>query len=77
MSVAGDRAERSVFKELHEDLEQSFCAEIAIVEKHLKIVKETEGNKSIMQTAERVEMSESEESQGGKVEKWMNVNSIS
>ena len=33
---------RSMFKELHEDLEQSFCAEIAFVEKHLKTVKETE-----------------------------------
>ena len=66
---------RSVFKELHEDLEQSFCAEIAIVVKHLKTVKETEGNKRIMQTAERVERSENEESQVGKVEKWMNVNS--
>ena len=68
---------RSVFKELHEDLEQSFCAEIAIVEKHLKTVKETEGNKSIVQTDERVERSENEESQVGKVEKWMNVKSMS
>ena len=56
---------RSVFKEPHEDLEQSFCAEIAIVVKHLKTVKETEGNKRIMQTAERVERSENEESQVG------------
>ena len=31
------------------------CAEIAIVEKHLKTLKETKGNKSIVQTAERVE----------------------
>ena len=38
----------SMFKEPHEDLEQSFCAE------NLKTVKETEGNKRIMQTAERV-----------------------
>ena len=53
---------RSVFKE---DLEQSFCAEIAILEKHLKTVKETEGNKSIVQTAERVERSENL-----RLEKW-------
>ena len=59
---------RSVFKEPHEDLEQSFCAEIAIVVKHLTTVKETEGNKRIMQTAERVERSENEESQVGKVD---------
>ena len=58
---------RSMFKEPHEDLEQSFCAEIAIIEKHLKTVKEAEGNKRIMQTAERVERSETEESQVGKV----------
>ena len=58
---------RSVFNVLHEDLEQSFCAEIAIVEKHLKTLKETKGNKSIVQTAERVERSEKEESQVGKV----------
>ena len=57
----------SVFKEPHEDLEQSFCAEIAIVVKHLKTVKETKGNKRIMQTAERVEKSENEESRVGKV----------
>ena len=59
---------RSVFKEPHEDLEQSFCAEIAIVEKHLKTVKETKGNKRIVQTAERVERSEKEESQVRKVD---------
>ena len=59
---------QSVFNEPHEDLEQTFCAEIAIVEKHLKTVKETEGNKRIMQTAERVERSDNEESQVGKVE---------
>ena len=56
-----------MFKEPHEDLEQSFCAEIAIVVKHLKTVNETKGNKRIMQTAERVEKSENEESQAGKV----------
>ena len=44
-----------MFKEPHEDLEQSFCAEIATVMKHLKTVKETKGNKRIMQTAERLE----------------------
>ena len=60
---------RSVFNVLHEDLEQSFCAEIAVVEKHLKTLKETKGNKSIVQTAERVERSEKEESQVGKVGK--------
>ena len=38
---------RSVFKEPHEDLEQSFCAEIATVVKHLKTVKETKGSKRI------------------------------
>ena len=32
---------RSVFNVLHEDLEQSFCAEIAVVEKHLNTLKET------------------------------------
>ena len=62
------RPKRSMFKEPHEDLEQSFCAEIAVIEKHLKTVKETEGNKRIMQTAERVERSENEESQVGKVD---------
>ena len=46
---------QSVFRVLQEHLEQSFCAEIAIVEKHLKTLKETKGNKSIVQTAERVE----------------------
>ena len=56
-----------MFKEPHGDLEQSFCAENAIVVKHLKTVKETKGNKRIMQTAERVEKSENEESQVGKV----------
>ena len=58
-----------MFKEPHEDLEQSqsFCAEIAIVVKHLKTVKETKGNKRIMQTAEREEKSENEESQVGKL----------
>ena len=61
------RPKRSVYKEPHEYLEQSFCAEIAIVVKHLKTVKETKGNKRIMQTAERVEKSENEESQVGKV----------
>ena len=35
--------------------------------KHLETVKETKGNKRIMQTAERVEKSENEESQVGKV----------
>ena len=58
--------QRSVFNELHEYLEQSFCAEIAIVVKRLKTVKEIKGNMSIVQTAERVERSENEESQVGK-----------
>ena len=58
-----------MFNVLHEDLEQSFCAELAIVEKHLKTLKETKGNKSIVQTAERVERSEKEESQVGQVGK--------
>ena len=35
--------------------------------KHLKTVKETKGNKTILQTGERVEKSENEESQVGKV----------
>ena len=48
--------------ERNEDLEQSFGAEIAFVEKHLKTVKKTKGNKSIVQTVERVERSEKEES---------------
>ena len=56
-----------MFKGPHEDLEQSFCAEIAKIVKHLKTVKETKDNKRIMQTAERVEKSENEESQVGKV----------
>ena len=60
-----------MFKEPHEDLEQSFCAEIAIVVKHLKTVKETKGNKRIMQTAERVEKSENEESQIQRLEYLM------
>ena len=72
-----DRAKQVVEKQMsdllavserNEDLEQSFCAEIAIVAKHLKTVKETEGNKRIMQTSERVERSENEESQVGKVD---------
>ena len=54
--------------ERNEDLEQSFCAKITILAKHLKTVKETEGNKRVMQTAERVERSENEESQVGKVD---------
>ena len=58
---------RSVFNVLHEYLEQSFCAEIAIVLKHLKTLKETKGNMRNSQTAERVEKSENEESQVGKV----------
>ena len=58
---------RSVFNVLHENLEQSFCAEIATVVKHLTIVKEIKGNMRNSQTAERVEKSESEESQVGKV----------
>ena len=60
---------QSVFNVLHEYLEQSFFAEIAIVEKHLKNLKETKGNKSIVQIAERMERSEKEESQVGKVGK--------
>ena len=59
---------RSMFKEPHEDLEQSYRAEIDTIEKHLKTVKETEGDKRIMQTAERVERSENKESQVGKVD---------
>ena len=34
-----------MFNVLHEDLERCFCAEIAIVVKHLKIVKEIKGNR--------------------------------
>ena len=45
---------RSVFNELHERLEQSFCAEIAIVVKHFKTEKEIKGNMRNLQTAERV-----------------------
>ena len=60
---------QSVFSVLHEDLEQSFCAEIAIVEKHLKMVKEIIGNMRNSQNAERVGSSEKEESQVGKVGK--------
>ena len=56
-----------MFNVLHEDLEQSFCAEIAIVVKHLKIVKEVKGYMRNSQTAERVEKSENEESQVGNV----------
>ena len=58
-----------MFNVLHEVLDQSFCAEIAIVEKHLQTLKETKGNKNIVKTAERVERSEKEESQVGKVGK--------
>ena len=60
--------------ERNEDLEQSLFAEIAIVEKLLKTVKETKGNKRIEQTGEHVERFENEVSQIGK---WMNVNSMS
>ena len=41
---------QSVFSVLHENLEQSFCAEIAIVVKHLKTLKETKSNKSFHRT---------------------------
>ena len=58
---------RSVFNELHEYLEQSFFAEIAIVLKRLRTVKEIKGNMRNSQTAEHVEKSENEESQVGKV----------
>ena len=58
---------RSVFNELHEHLEQSFCAEIAIVVKRPKTVKEIKGHMRNSQTAERVEKSENDESQGGEV----------
>ena len=60
---------RSVFNVLHEDLEQSFCAEIAIVEKHLKTLKETKLNvwKSLRKKSLRLE----------KLVKWVNVNSTS
>ena len=52
---------RSVFNELHAD------AEIAIVVKRLKTVKEIKGKMRNSQTAERVEKSENDESQVGKV----------
>ena len=58
---------RSMFNELHEYLEQSFCAEIDIVLKRLKTVKEIKGNMRNSQTAERVEKSENEGSQVGTV----------
>ena len=44
-----------------------FCAEIAIIVKHLKNAKEVKGDKRIILSAERVERSENVESQGGKV----------
>ena len=59
--------------ERNEDLEQSFFAEIAIVEKLLKTVKETKGNKSIVQTGEHVERSENEESDWKVDEREFNV----
>ena len=52
---------RSVLNELHED------AEIAIVVKRRKTVKEIKGNMRNWQTAERVEKYENDESQVGKV----------
>ena len=58
---------RSVFNELHEYLEQSFCAEIVIVVMRLKTVKEIKGNMRNSQTAERVVKCENDESQVGKV----------
>ena len=58
---------RLVFNEVHEYLEQSFCAQIAIVVKRLKTVKEIKGNMRNSQAAERVEKSETDESQVGKV----------
>ena len=58
---------RSMFNELRDYLEQSFCAEIAIVVKRLKTVKEIKGNMRNSQTAERVVKSENDESQVGKV----------
>ena len=72
--IAGDECrllvvelKRSGFNELHEDPEQSFCAEIAFVVKRLKTEKEIKGNMRNSQTAARVEKSESEEPQVGKV----------
>ena len=59
---------RSMFNEPQKDLEQFFCVEIVIIEKHLKTVKETKSNKSVVQPAESVERSENEESQVGKVD---------
>ena len=53
---------RLVFNEVHEYLEQSFCAQIAIVVKRLKTVKEIKGNMKNLQTAERVVKSEHHES---------------
>ena len=58
---------RSVFNELHGDLEQSICAEIAIVVKRLKTEKEIKRAMRNLQTAERVEKSEKVESQDRKV----------
>ena len=58
---------RSVFNELHEDLEQSFCAEIAVVVKRPKTEKEIKGNMRNLQTAERVEKSQNVEFQNGSV----------
>ena len=58
---------RSVFNELHED------AEIAIVVKRLKTVREIKGNMRNSQTAERVDKSQNEESQVAK--RWKKVNS--
>ena len=52
---------RSVFNELYEYLDQSFCAEIAIVVKHLKTVKEIKCNMRNSQTDERVVKSENDE----------------
>ena len=50
-------------KEPHEDLEQSFRAEITIVEERLRTVKDIKGHTRHSQTTECVERSENVESQ--------------
>ena len=66
---------RSVFKQPHEDLEQSFCAEIAIVEKHLKTVKETP--RVTRESCKPLNVWKGLRMKSLRLEKCMNVNSMS
>ena len=64
-----------MFKQPHEDLEQSFCAEIAIVEKHLKSVKETP--RVTRESCKPLNVWKGLGMKSLRLEKCMNVNSMS